>query len=73
MQPIPDITVLMKIAQSPEGRRLLSILQNNPSADLGSIAAKAAAGDPEGAKEMLRSVLASREAQELLAQLEKQL
>lgn len=73
MQSMPDMAVLMKIAQSSEGRKLLAILQNNPAADLGTIASKAAAGDLEGAKQMLRAVLASQEAQVLLNQLEKQL
>jgi len=72
MQPTPDITTLLKIAQSPAGQKLLAILQSS-NADLSQIAAAAAAGNIEEAKQKLSSTLASREAQELLKQLEQQL
>ena len=73
MQPIPDIAALIKIAQSPAGQKLLSLLQANPSADLTSIAATAASGNLEEAKQILSSALASDEAKDLLKQLEKQI
>lgn len=72
MQPTPDITTLLKIAQSPAGQKLLAMLQSS-NADLSQIAAAAAAGNIEEAKQKLSSTLASREAQELLKQLEQQL
>ena len=73
MQPMPDMTALLKIAQSPAGQKLLAMLQSNQSVDMHSIAAAAAAGSLDGAKEKLSSVLDSNEAQELLKQLENQL
>ena len=73
MQPMPDMTALLKIAQSPAGQKLLAKLQSNQSVDMHSIAAAAAAGSLDGAKEKLSSVLDSKEARELLKQLENQL
>ena len=70
MQPMPDIAALIKIAQSPAGQKLLTILQSNKSVDLNSIAAAAAAGNLEEAKQTLSSLLSSKEAQDLLKQLE---
>lgn len=72
MQPTPDIAALLKIAQSPAGQKLLTMLQAS-NADLSRIASAAAAGNLEEAKQKLSGVLASKEAQELLKQLEKQL
>lgn len=73
MQPMPDITALLKIAQSPAGQKLLAMLQSNPSADLSSLAATASSGNLEEAKKKISNLLSSPEAQELLKQLEKQL
>ena len=73
MQPMPDIAALMKLAQSPAGQQLLAILKSNPNTNLSNIAATAAAGNLEEAKQQLSSALSSREAQELLKQLEKNL
>jgi len=72
MQSMPDIAALVKMAQSPAGQKLLAMLQSNNAADLNSIAAAAAAGNLEAAKQQIGSLLSSREAQELLKQLEKQ-
>ena len=71
MQPMPDIAALMKIAQSPAGQMLLSLLQSNNATDLNHIAAMAAAGNLEDAKQKISSMLSSKEAQELLKQLEQ--
>lgn len=73
MQPMPDIAALLRIAQSPAGQTLLTLLKSSNSADLDSIAAAAASGNLEEAKQKLGSMLTSKEAQELLKQLEKQL
>jgi len=73
MQPMPDIAALMKIAQSPAGQKLLAMLQSNNATELNSIAATAAAGNLEEAKQKISSILSSKEAQELLTQLEKNL
>ena len=73
MQPMPDMAALLKIAQSPAGQKLLAMLKNNPALDLGSITSDAASGNLEAAKEKLNEVLASKEAKDLLKQLESQL
>ena len=70
MQSTPDITALLKIAQSPAGQKLLSMLQRT---DLNDITSAAAAGNYEEAKQKLSKALSSPESQELLQQLEKQL
>lgn len=73
MQSMPDITALLKIAQSPAGQKLLAMLKSDPASDLDGIAAAAASGNLEAAKQKISAMLSSTEAQELLQQLEKQL
>ena len=73
MQSMPDIAALLKIAQSPAGQQLLAMLKSQNTGDLDSIAATAASGNLEDAKKKLGTMLASKDAQELLKQLEKQL
>ena len=73
MQPMPDIAALLKIAQSPAGQKLLAILQSRNPAGLDQIAATAATGNLEEAKQRLSSMLSDPETKELLKQLEKQL
>ena len=72
MQPMPDIAALIKLAQSPAGQKLMAMLQSS-NTDLNTIAATAAAGNLEEAKQKISRALASQEAQELLKQLEKQI
>jgi len=73
MQPMPDLTALMKIARSPAGQQLLALLQSDQSLDLNTMAAAAASGNLEEAKQQLGNVLGTKEAQKLLKQLGKQL
>ena len=73
MQPMPDIAALLKIAQSPAGQKLLSILQSKNTSEVDRITAAAAAGNLEEAKKKLTDLLSGIEAQELVKQLEKQL
>ena len=73
MEPIPDLAALMKIAQSPAGQKLLSMLQSSNGAQQQHIASTAAAGNLEEAKQTISSLLNSKEARELLKQLENQL
>ena len=73
MQPMPDLAALIKIAQSPAGQKLLALLKSNSSAELDSLAATAASGNLEEAKDKISTLLSSQEARELLRQLEKQL
>ena len=73
MQQMPDMAVLFKIAQSPAGQKLLAMLQTNNSTELDQIAATAASGNLEEAKQKISSMLSSKDAQELLKQLENTL
>lgn len=73
MQPMPDIAALLKLAQSPAGQKLLTILQANHATDLDRIAAAAASGNLGDAHKQLSSLLENKESQDLLKQLEKQL
>jgi len=70
MQQMPDISMLMKIAQSPAGRQLLSLLQENGGSELSSIMNDVSTGKTENAKKKLSSILSSQEARTLLKQLE---
>ena len=73
MEPIPDLAALMKIAQSPAGQKLLFMLQSSNGAQLQHITSTAAAGNLEEAKQTISSLLNSKEARDLLKQLENQL
>lgn len=73
MEPIPDLAALIKIAQSPAGQKLLSMLQSSNGPQLQHIASTAAAGNLEEAKQTISSLLNSKEARDLLKQLENQL
>lgn len=72
MQPMPDIAALIKIAQSPAGQKLLTMLQTS-NTDLNQITSAAASGNLEEAKQKLAGVLSTSEAHDLLKELEKQL
>lgn len=72
MQSMPDLAALLKIAQSPAGQKLLTMLQSQNPGELNSIAAAATSGNLETARQMASALLSSKEAQELLKQLEKQ-
>ena len=71
MQSLPDMNQLMKLAASPAGQRLLSLLQNDTSIDLKKLAQSASNGNLSAAKEQLYGFLASEEANMLLKELEK--
>lgn len=71
MQSIPDFSSLLKIAQSPAGQKLLSLIHTANPADLQKAAASASAGDMDAAKGFLSDILSSQEAKDLLKQLEK--
>lgn len=73
MQSMPDMTELLKIAQSPAGQKLLTMLRASNGTDLNSITSAAASGNLEAAKQQLSGILNNKEVQELLKQLEKAL
>ena len=73
MQPMPDIAALLKIAQSPAGKKLMALLQSSQPGELDRIASAAASGNLEEAKQKITAMLSSDEAQALLKQLEQPL
>ena len=70
MQQIPDMSQLLKLAQSPAGQQLISMLQQSGGNELQDAITKASAGDYSQAKKTLSSLLSSPHAQALLKQLE---
>lgn len=72
MANIPDMSQIMKLAQSPTGQQLFSLIQKNSQGELEQAMKKANSGDYNGAKEALSSLLSTPEAQKLIKQLEGQ-
>lgn len=72
MQPTPDLSQLMKLAQSPAGKQLIAMLQASGGSTLQDAMKKASAGEYTQAKAMLSSLLNNPQAQALLKQLEEQ-
>lgn len=70
MQQMPDMTELLRLAQTPAGRQLIAMLQKSGGARLNEAISKAAAGDYGLARETLSDLLSSPEAQVLLRELE---
>ena len=60
---------IMRLAQSPAGRQLFALLQQQNSPALQQAISSATAGDYQSAKEMLSTLLNTPEAQSLLKQL----
>lgn len=71
MQHSPDMSQLLKLAQSPAGQQLLSLLQHSGGRDLENAIAKASTGDYSEAQKSLSSLLSTPEAQALLKQMEE--
>lgn len=65
----PSMQEILRIAQSPEGQKLIAILKNQNDPKLHQAMAQAAKGDYTQAKEMLSSLLTSDEIQKLLSKL----
>ena len=70
MQPLPDMNQLRKLAASPAGQKLMAMLQNNKDIDLTKLARSASAGNLDEAKRQLSFLLSSKEANDLLKELE---
>lgn len=66
-----DMSEILRLAQSPAGQQLVSLLQRTGGTQLQNAVAMASGGDYEQAKQALSSLLASPEAQALLKQLEE--
>lgn len=72
MQQLPDIGELIRMAQTPAGKQLISLLQSKGSPKLQQAISYAASGDYTRAKEVLSDLLSAPEAQALLKELEEQ-
>ncbi len=71
MENAPDLSQLLKLAQSPAGQQLLAALRQSGGEALESAVAQAAGGQYEEARKLLGALLAAPEAQALLKQLEE--
>lgn len=69
MQNMPDYSQIIRYAQSPEGKKLLTMLQKADSADLNRVVDAAKNGDYTAAHSALSGLLNNPEAQALLNQL----
>lgn len=69
MQNMPDLSDILRLAQTPEGRKLIAMLQSSDPAALSSALTSAQAGDMEAAKKAMSGFLDNPEAQKLLKQL----
>lgn len=70
MQQTPNISELIRMAQTPAGQQLIALLQKQDSAQLQQAIAYAVSGDYNRAKAALSEMLSSPEAQALLKKLE---
>lgn len=59
----------MRLANSPAGKQLMALLQQQPKEALNAAAGQAAAGDLDAAKASLEALFSSKEAQALMQQL----
>lgn len=64
-----DLAALMKIAGSPAGQKLLSLVQKNRDARFDEAMEQARSGDCTQAQQMLRQLLSTAEAQELMKEI----
>lgn len=70
MQQTPNISELIRMAQTPAGQQLIALLQKQDGAQLQQAIAYAVSGDYNRAKDTLSKLLSSPEAQALLRKLE---
>ncbi len=64
-----SIEEAMRLANSPAGKQLMALLQQQPKEALNAAADQAAAGNLDAAKASLSALLSSKEAQALMRQL----
>ena len=69
MQNLPDMSEIMRLAQTREGRSLIAMLQSADPAALHMAAENAKKGNMDAAKEVLSGLLDTPEGKALLKQL----
>ena len=67
-----DLSEIMRLAQSPAGQKLLSMLQQSGGQELHSAMEKASGGDYRDAQKAIQAFLSNPEARALLEQLRRQ-
>lgn len=65
----PSMQDILRLAQSPEGQKLILMLQKSGGKDLQQAMEKAAAGDYSKAKETISNLMKDPEAKKLMEQL----
>lgn len=70
--PNKNLSQALRLAQSPAGRQLLTLLKNTDGAALQAAMDQASAGNYDAVKDTLKDTLSNPEIQALLKQLEKQ-
>ena len=63
---------MMRIAQSPTGQQLISLLKQSDPSQLKKLSAMASSGNMDQAKDVLQQMLRSNEAQTLMQKLEEE-
>ena len=71
MQQLPDMGELIRLAQTPAGKQLISMLQSKGSTKLQQAITSAASGDYTRVREVLSDLLSDPESQALLKELEE--
>lgn len=65
----PSMQDILRLAQTPEGQKIISILKNQNDPEMKQAMAKAAQGDYSQAKDKLTALLSDEEMQRLLSKL----
>lgn len=63
---------MMRIAQSPTGQQLLSLLKQGDPSQIRNLSAMASSGNIDQAKSLLQQMLSSNDAQKLMQKLEEE-
>ena len=71
MEQTPDLSQLLRLAQSPAGQQLIALLQQSGGQELRSAVTKASAGDYTQAKQTLSGLLEKPEIKQLLRKMEE--
>lgn len=67
-----DMSEVMRLAASPAGKKLISLLQGSHGAEMNAAMNSAAKGDYQQAKQTISAFLETQEAQTLLEQLRRE-
>ncbi len=71
-EPNMDLSEVMRLASSPAGKKLISLLQNNSGEEMNAAMDRAAKGDYRQAKAIISDFLKTREASALMEELRRE-